>query len=74
MALKLVVVAGTLHSSVAAGAGESELHGSVKKLEALDVVDGLLRALHGVEDDERLTLGLEVRLGYDVDDFTIFGE
>lgn len=74
MALELLFVAGALHRGIAAGAGEGELHGSAEQLEALDVVDGFLGCVDGVEDDEGLALGLEVGLGYDVDDVAIFGE
>lgn len=74
MALEFLVAAGALHRGVAAGARERELHGAVEQLEALDVVDGLLGAVGVGEDDEGLALGLEVGLGYDVDDLAILGE
>lgn len=74
MALELLFVAGTLHRGIAAGARESELHGSAEEVEALDVVDGFLCGVHRVEYHEGLALGFEVCLSYYVDDLAILGE
>lgn len=74
MTLELLLVAEALDGSIAAGASKGELHGPAEEVEALDVVDGLLGGLDGVEDDEGLALGLEVGLGHDVDDLAILGE
>ncbi len=74
MGVKLVLVARLEHGGIAAGAGQGELHGLVEELEALDVVDGGEGGLGGVEDDKSLALGLEVRLGDDVNHVAILGE
>jgi len=72
--VKLVLVARLQHGGIAAGAGQGELHGLVKELEALDVVDGGEGGLGGVEDNKGLALGLEVRLGDNVNHVAILGK
>lgn len=74
MALVLVVIAAATNAGVAAGAGERELHGLIEQLEALHVVDGALDTVCILKHDERLALGLQVRLGHDVDDGAVLGE
>jgi hypothetical protein len=72
--LKLLVVAGALDGGVAAGAGQGDLHGLLEQLEALDLLDGALGGVGAVKDDKGLALGLQVRLGDNVDDGAILGE
>lgn len=72
--IELVLVAHLHHGGIAAGAGKGELHRLVEELEALDVLDGGLGSLGCVEHDESLALGLEVRLGDDVNHVAILGE
>lgn len=45
-----------------------------KQVEPLQIVDGILSAVHIVEDNERLALALETLLCDDVDDITEFGK
>lgn len=71
MALELFIAACSLYTGIASSLCECQLHGLVEKLETLDFIDCLLRALYAVENDERLTLGLQVGLCDDVDDFAI---
>ncbi len=59
---------------VTARLGYGQAHGLVKQREAVDLVDGLLGARRRVEHDKRLALGLEVRLGDDVDDLAELGK
>ena len=74
MVLELVLVACALHRGVAPGPGPSDVHGLVKELEAVGLVNGLLGRLGLLEDDESLALGLQVGLGDDVDNGSILGE
>lgn len=74
MVLKVVVVAAGLDGGIAARPGQGELHGLLEQLEALDLLDGAEGRLGLVEDDKGLALGLEVRLGDDVDDVAVLGE
>lgn len=74
MTLKVLLGTLPLHRSIAARLRKRKLHLLAEQLEALHLIDGLLRALDGVEDDERLALGLEVRLGHDVDYGAVFRE
>lgn len=74
MLLKLVLVAGAQHSRIAPRAGEGDNHGLLEELEALDLVDGLCSGLWVFKDDKGLALGLEVRLGDNVDNLSIVGE
>lgn len=74
MKLELLLVASLLNRRVASGAGECEVHGLVEEVEALDFLDGLEGRLGVLEYDEGLALGLQVRLGDDVDDGAVLGE
>lgn len=74
VALELIVTACSLYTGIASGLCERQLHGLVEKLETLDFIDCLLRALYAVENDKRLTLGLQVGLCDNVNDFSIFGK
>lgn len=49
-------------------------HRFLKQVEAIDLFDGVRGRLDVVEDDERLALGFQVRLGDDLEDGAIFGE
>lgn len=62
------------HGGIAAGLGEVELHGFVEELEAVDFFDGVRGGGAGVEDDEGLPFGFQVRFGDQVDDGAVFGE
>ena len=47
---------------------EVQVHLAPEQVEALEVVDGILRAVHIVVDDEGLALALQTLFGDDVDD------
>ena len=72
--VKLLLVASPEDGCVAPSPGEREVHGFVKELEALDLVDGGLGRFWVLKNNESLALGLQVRLGDDVDDVSILGE
>ena len=72
MAIKLVLVARLQHGGIASGAGQRDLHRLVEELETVDVGDGGLGRLGGVENNKGLALGLEVGLGHDVNHVAIF--
>ena len=74
MALELLIVTEALHRCITTSTRERELHGSAEELKALDVVDGFLGSVDGVEDHEGLAFRLEVRLSHDIDDLAILGE
>lgn len=74
MTLKLILVARPLHTRITPRLGKRQLHRLVEQLEALHLLNRLLRALHAVEHNERLALRLQVRLRDNVDDLAIFGE
>ena len=50
------------------------MHGLVEELESLDVLDGTECRLGVLEDDERLALRLQVGLGDNINNLSIFGE
>jgi hypothetical protein len=56
--LEFVVVSGGLDGGIAAGSGQSEVHGLLKQLEPLHLLNGLERRLWLLKDDKSLTLGL----------------
>lgn len=72
--LKLVVVPCSLDGGIASGPGQCDLHWLLEELEPLDLFDGLDGGLGVVEDHKCLALGLQVLLGDNVDDISIFGE
>lgn len=74
MTLKLLIIAHPLHGSITPRPRKRQLHLLAKQLKALHLIDGLLRAVYAVEDDECLSLRLEIRLGNDLDDGAIFAE
>lgn len=74
MTLKLVVASAPLDMRIAARLRKRQLHGLLEQIEALDLVDGSLRRLDRVEDDEGLPFGFQVRLGHDVDDLAVLAE
>lgn len=69
-----VLVLERLHRRVTLGPRQGDLDRLVEEVEAIGLVDRLERGLGAVVDDEGLTLGLEVRLGDDVDDVAELGE
>jgi hypothetical protein len=72
--VEIFIAARLNHGGIAPGAGEGDLHRLVEELEALDIGDGGHGRLGGVKDDKGLALGLEVRLGHDVNHVAIFRE
>jgi hypothetical protein len=72
--VKLLLVPSLQHGGIAPRASQGNLHRLVEELEALHLVNGGQRRLRIVEDDEGLTLGLEVRLGYNVNDIAKLGK
>lgn len=56
------------------GLGERQLHLLAEDLEALQFLDGLLRAALIVVDDEGLAFALQALLRDDVNDGAVFGE
>ena len=74
MQLEFVVIAGALDGGIASGPGEGDLHGLIEQLETLDLFDGLKGGLGLFKYNEGLALGLQVRLGDDIDDVSILGE
>lgn len=72
--IEFLGIARHLHSGVAAGTRQRNLHWLVEELETLDLVDRLLCRLRVVEDDEGLTLRLQVCLGDDINHFAILRE
>lgn len=54
--------------------GKVEQHRLLEELEPLNLLDGALGRFHLVEHDEGLALGLEVRLGDEIDDIAVFRE
>jgi hypothetical protein len=63
-----------LNSLVGAGFGEGEGHGFLEEIKALQRIDGILRGIDRVEDDECLTFRFEVLLGDNVDDVAEFAK
>jgi hypothetical protein len=57
-----------LHRSIRPRLCKVQAHLPPKQVEALQVVDGVLRAVHVVVDDEGLALALEALFGDNVDD------
>ena len=53
---------------------EVQVHLAPEQVEALEVVDGILRAVHAVVDDESLPLALKTLLRDDFDDVAEFVE
>jgi hypothetical protein len=74
MALELLVITGPLHGCIAPGLRKGEVHRLLEELEALHIIDSLLGALDGGKDNEGLALGLEVRLGHNVNDLAVLRE
>lgn len=74
MRVKLLFAASQLHGGIAPGARQRDMHRLLEQLEALHLLDGGQRRLGLIEDDEGLALGLEVRLGHNVDHVAILGE
>jgi hypothetical protein len=58
----------SLNRSIRPRLCEVQVHLPPEQVEALEVVDGVLRAVHIVVDDKGLALALEALLGDDVDD------
>lgn len=57
-----------LNSGIRPRLCEVQVHLAPEQVEALEVVDGILRAVHIVVDDEGLALALQTLLRDDVDD------
>lgn len=74
MCVKLVFVARLHDGGVAARPRQRNLHRLVEQREALHLLDGRQGRLGLVEDHKGLALGLEVRLGHNVDHAAIFRE
>ena len=74
MRLKVVGRAFGLNGRIALRPRKRERHGLLEQLEALYFFYGVGGRLGVVEDDKRLTLGLEVALRDDVEDRSIFTE
>lgn len=72
--VKLLRVARPQHRGVAPGARQRDLHRLLEEFEALDLLDGGVCRLGLVEHDKGLALGLEVRLGYDVNHIAKLGK
>lgn len=72
--LQRLVVLEPLHRRVATRPRQRDLYRLVEQVEAVGLLDGAARRLGVVVDDEGLALGLEVRLGHDVDDGAELGE
>lgn len=72
MGFEFVVGVLPADGGVASRLREVEEHRLLEELEALDLLDGALGGFYFVEDDESLALGLEVRLGDEVDDIAVF--
>lgn len=71
---ELVIVPCALYGGIASCSRKRKLHRLLEELEALYLFNSSERRLVGLEDDECLALGLQVRLGDDFDDVAIFGE
>jgi galactokinase len=65
--LQRVVAVFSLHSSIWPRLREIQAHLLSEEVEALEVVDRVLRAVHIVVDDERLSLALQALLCDDLD-------
>lgn len=63
-----------LHGLVAPRPRDGHLHRLLEELESVDLLDRILGALQVVKDHEGLALGLEILLGYNVDDIAKLGE
>jgi hypothetical protein len=74
MALKLILITAASNRSITPRLRKRQLHRFIEQLEALHLINRLLRRLHRVKDNECLALRLQVRLCDDVDDFAIFAE
>ena len=74
MTLKLILIPRALDTSITPRLRKSQLHGLIKQLKALHLLDRLLRALYRIKDDKRLSLGFQIRLGHDVDYGAVFRE
>lgn len=72
--VKFVLVARLHHGGIAAGARHGDVHWLFEELEALHILDGSLRRLGLIKDDKGLALGLEVRLGHDINHVAILGK
>jgi hypothetical protein len=68
--LELLIAVLSLHRNIRSSLCEIQAHLPIKQVEALEVVDGVLRAVDIVVDDKGLALALETLLGDDVDDGT----
>ena len=71
---KIVFSALPEHGRIALRFRVVEDHRFVEQLEPLDLLYCPFSGLHFIEDDESLTLGFDIFLGYQVDDVAIFGE
>lgn len=63
-----------LHGGIRPRLCKVQVHLLPEKVEALKVVDGILRAVHAVVDDESLPLALKTLLRDDFDDVAEFVE
>jgi hypothetical protein len=72
--VKFLLIASLDHGGIASGARHGNVHRLLEELEALHIFDGCLRRLRAVENDKGLALGLEVRLGHNVNHVAILGE
>jgi hypothetical protein len=66
--LEFLITVLSLDSDIRPSLCEVQAHLPTKQVEALEIVDGVLRAVDIVVDDKGLTLALETLLGDDVDD------
>lgn len=72
--LELLLIPRARDGGVAPCPRKCNLHGFLKELKALDLLDGLKSRLWLLKDDERLALSLQVCLDDDVDDIAILRE
>jgi len=72
--LKLFLGPFSFHRGITLCLCKVERHGLAEQLESIHFVNGVLRALDTVEDDERLSPALQTALRNDIDDVAVFGE
>ena len=72
--LKVLLRATLKQRSIAFGLCEVECHGLFEKLKSLDLLDGFLRSIHSVEDNESLAFSLQICFCDDINDRPILGE